>query len=288
MSSILLHVLLFISFHSEHSDDANNINPQSNQKIRIERNEVISTSSVESLFELDDPKPSPKNEYTRSQLLELRHNNTNDMSEKAKNMAIAARIIKKNAERKLAEANAGGAAAPAKGGGDADAAGGVAKGGHFATRCEIKGLIHAKCDPTSKEEPKEPSVDDFWSKATTASSNRSPVTPDQSKNFALRNPWDKCGYEDLTEFDLHQQRVTRWLNAENDKMPTQFTHDNPDFSMDSDISSSMPALNERKRTDTSSLVSDVSTKSAARTQLLNKTAKLKETLSKLKQQKSNN
>lgn len=255
----------------------------------MNRNETPSSSSGqsnsdESYLDLDDEKQTPKNEYTRSQLMELRHDDTHDdMLEKAKNMQIAERIIKKNAERKLAEAKNGGS--PTKG----------AAGGPIEK--EKKGIDNATFGPVINEkpkEPKEPNVDDFWSKATTTSSKRN-AAADQNKNFALANPWDKSGYDDPTDFGFRtsshsKAKVDHWLSG-NEKTPTQFSQGYDDFSMESSPSKpSKPMMfpKELKRTDTSSVVSDVSVKSSARLQLLDKTAKLKETLSKLKKQNPKN
>lgn len=278
-----MYCLLFISFHSEKCDDASEMsfNLQSNQMNRNDASSTMSGDSDESSLELDVHKQTPKNEYTRSQLMELRHDDVlnEDMSEKVKNMQIAERIIKKNAERKLAEAKTGGGGVPAKIGD-----GGPVKNGK-------KGMVHAMCGPVSKEEPKEPNVDEFWSKATTAPRNRN--APELAiDNFELANPWDKSGYDDPTDFGFRANnsnaKVGHWLKTAHDKTPTQFSHCYDDFSMGSSPPNPMPFSNDRKRADTSSVVSDVSVKSAARLQLLDKTAKLKQTLSKLKQQNPKN
>lgn len=268
--NIVLHVLLFISFHSENYDDANDINLQSNQMNRNETTSSLSGHSDEFSM-VDVQKQTPKNEYTRSQLMDLRHDDTNeDMMEKAKNMKIAERIIKKNAERKLAEAKSG--------------------GGPVKKENEKKEIVHAMCGPVSKEEPKEPNVDDFWSKATITSSNRNAAAADQNENFALANPWEQTGYDDRTDFSssrANNAKVGHWLNSGREKMPSQSSQCFDDFFNESNPSNPMLISNEPKRTDTSSMVSDVSVKSAARLQLLDKTAKLKQTLSKLRQNPKN-
>lgn len=245
----------------------------------MNRNETTSSLSGHSdeFLTLDFQKQTPKNEYSRSQLLELRHDDTIDMIEKAKNMKIAERIIKKNAEMKLTNAKCGGGAM-----------GGPGK----------KGLIHVKCGPpASKEKPKEPNVDDFWSKATTTSSNRNAAAAAQNDdslfNFDLANPWDKSGFDDPTEFSFqaaNNAKVGSWLNTGRNEMPTQFSQCDDDFGNEpSNQSNPMFFSNERKGlNETSSLVSDASSTSAVRSRLLDKTAKLKQTLSKLKKQNPNN
>lgn len=256
---------IYIIIHfvdSEKHDDANNINLQSNQ---MNRNETSSLSDGHSdeFSMLDSQKQTPKNEYTRTQLMELRHNETTDIIEKAKNMRISERILRNNAAKKLADPKCG----PAKG-----------------------KMITAKCGPVVRETPNEPNVDDFWSKATT--SNRNAAAADQKDDstldFDLPNPWAKSGFDDPTDFSFGSNvKVDNWLNAGRGEMPTQFSQCD-DFSIEpSNQSNPLLFSNERKLTETSSLVSDVSTKSALRSKLLDKTAKLKQTLSNLKQQNNN-
>lgn len=215
---------------------------------------------------LDFQKQTPKNEYTRSQLLEMRHDDTADMIEKAKNLKIAERIIRKNAEKKLAEAKSGGGASGKK------------------------GLVQAKCGPVAKAKPIEPDVDEFWSKVTTTSSNRnSAAAVDQNDDYELANPWDKSGFDEPTDFTFRNKaKVDNWLefNHGRHETPTQFSQCNDDFSNQSNpmfFPSERNASNE-----TASMVSNASAKSAYRTQLLDKTAKLKQTLANLKKQKPNN
>lgn len=280
---IVFYMYYYYSFrsHSEkHDDDASHIKIlQSNQ---MNRNETTASSlsdghSDDGFSMTDYQKQKPRNEYTRSQLLELRHDDTNDAIEKAKNMKIAERIIKKNAEKKLAEAKCGGG----------DGASGK------------RGIVHANCGPAVKEKPKEPNPDDFWSKVTTSNRNAAGAAGggDQNDevNFELENPWEQSAYDDPTNFGFRTKskgKVHDWLNSGGDKMPSQSSQYEdflPIFPNEtSNQSSSMTKRNECSNAlnDTSSLVSDVSTKSAVRAQLLDKTAKLKETLSKLKQQKS--
>lgn len=192
---------------------------------------------------LDFQKQTPKNEYTREQLLELRHEETFDMVEKAKNMKIAERIIQKNAAKRLT----------------------VPKDGPN------------KIVAANQQKHKEPNADDFWSKATTSNQNAAATAANRKDNpadgYQLANPWAKSNLDDPTGFSFGA-KVGSWLRTGQD-FPTQ-------FSCGDDIPIE-PSI-ERKRSETSSLVSDMSSKSALRSKLLDKTAKLKQTLSNLKQQ----
>lgn len=233
-----------VNLQCEKHDDANNINLQSSS---------LSHHSDEFSMVDDFQKQMPKNEYTRAQLLELRHDQTLDMVEKAKNMKIAERIIQKNAAKKLADPKTG----PAK-------------------------MAPAKIGIAAKDSQKEPNIDDFWSKATTSTRNAaSQKDDDLAFEFDLPNPWAKPNFDEPTDFTFsNNAKVGNWLNAGRNEMPTQFSQSD-DFPIEPSNQSNKP--DERKRTDTSSLVSDVSMNSTLRSKLLDKTAKLKQTLINLKQ-----
>lgn len=185
-----------------------------------------------------------KNEYTRSQLLKLRHEGKVDLIEKAKNLKIAERIIQKNAAAKNMAA--------------------TTKGG------------------TTNENSKDLSnfADEFWSKATTTEA------PPSNQNAANHNDDDdKFGFVADFTFRSSNAKVDNWLNAGRGEMPTQFSQCD-DFNFNDSFSNSQTGgFVASKPIDTSSMVSDMSIKSS-RSKLLDKTAKLKETLNNLKQKKN--
>lgn len=215
---------------------------------------------------VDIQNQAAKAEYSRSELLGLRHDQTSDLVEKAKNMKIAERIIQKNAaHKKVANANVSpaGAMGPAN--------------------------VGATAKETSSNEP---NIDELPVKATTTPSNRNAANQnvdDPRIGFQLSDPWTKTGLDESTDFafDNANAKVDNWLSAAQHEMPTRHRHFD-DFSSikftEVPSQSNCCLANERQRTDTSSLVSDMSSHTTLRSQLLSKTAKLKQSLSKLKQQ----
>lgn len=212
----------------------------------------LSGHSDYNLSMVDNQMQTQKTEYTRSQLIEfgqMSRDQTVDMVEKAKNMKICDRIIRKNANNM------------------------------------VEKLVDPKVVPAPKDKKMEANFDDFWSMATTDNRNvgqKHQMLDDFSFDFEMGNRWPKSHSNYPSDSSLNTNaKVDSWLKTGQDHA-TQYSQ-NVDIFNEPSTQSKTPT-NEYKRTETASLVSDVSTTSDIRSKLLDKTAKLKQTLSNLKQQ----